>query len=91
MKIIVIGCTHAGTTAVRNLARLYPQATITVYERNNNVSFLSCGIALHIGGIVKEADDLFYSSPEELESLGANMNLEHDVLKVDPDKKNDTC
>ncbi|GAF13311.1 NADH dehydrogenase [Bacillus sp. JCM 19046] len=87
MKIIVIGCTHAGTTAVRNLARLYPQATITVYERNNNVSFLSCGIALHIGGVVKEADDLFYSSPEELESLGANMNLEHDVLKVDPDKK----
>lgn len=87
MNIIVIGCTHAGTTAVRNLTHLYPEANITVYERNNNVSFLSCGIALHVGGVVKKAEDLFYSSPAELEALGATMKLQHDVLDVDPDQK----
>ncbi len=33
MKIAVIGCTHAGTAAILNIAGLYPEAEITVYER----------------------------------------------------------
>ncbi|MEW9124965.1 MAG: NADH oxidase, partial [Thermotaleaceae bacterium] len=54
MKIAVIGCTHAGTAAIINSAKLYPDAEITVYERNDNISFLSCGIALYVGGVVKD-------------------------------------
>lgn len=53
MKVAVIGCTHAGTSAIVNTAKLYPEAQITVYERNDNISFLSCGIALYVGGVVK--------------------------------------
>jgi NADPH-dependent 2,4-dienoyl-CoA reductase/sulfur reductase-like enzyme len=87
MKIIVIGCTHAGTTAVKNLIRLHPDADITVYERNDTVSFLSCGIALHVGGVVEHAEDLFYSSPQELAALGANMHVLHDVINVDNENK----
>lgn len=87
MKIIVIGCTHAGTQTVKNLLRLHPEADITVYERNDNVSFLSCGIALNVGGVVKNAEDLFYSSPEELEALGATMHVHHNVLSINRQAK----
>ena len=45
MKVIVIGCTHAGTSAVKNILKENPGVDVTVYERNDNVSFLSCGIA----------------------------------------------
>ncbi|GGD82149.1 FAD-dependent oxidoreductase [Paenibacillus nasutitermitis] len=83
MKIIVIGCTHAGTAAVTQMARLYPEASITVYERNDNISFLSCGIALHVGGIVKDAEQLFYANPEQLAGLGVDTRMRHDVLAVD--------
>lgn len=83
MKLVVIGCTHAGTAAVTQMARLYPDAEITVYERNDNVSFLSCGIALHVGGVVQDAGQLFYSSPERLAELGVRMKMRHDVLSVD--------
>ena len=86
MKIVVIGCTHAGTAAVTQMAKLYPEAQITVYERNNNVSFLSCGIALHVGGVVQDAGQLFYSSPEKLTELGVRMKMRHDVLAVDTAK-----
>jgi len=86
MKIVVIGCTHAGTAAVTQMARLYPEAQITVYERNDNVSFLSCGIALHVGGVVQDAGQLFYSSPEKLTELGVRMKMRHDVLAVDTAK-----
>lgn len=83
MKVAVIGCTHAGTAAVKELTSQHEQLDITVYERNDNVSFLSCGIALHVGGVVEHAESLFYSSPDELAELGADMRLKHDVLEID--------
>ena len=83
MKVAVVGCTHAGTAAVTNIARRYPEASITVYERNDNVSFLSCGIALYVGGVVKDPQGLFYSSPEKLEEMGVTMKMKHEVLQID--------
>ena len=41
MKVIVIGCTHAGTLAVVNLKEVYPDSEVVVYEKNDNISFLS--------------------------------------------------
>lgn len=87
MKVVVIGCTHAGTAAIVNTAKLYPDAEITVYERNNNISFLSCGIALYVGGVVKDPAGLFYSSPEALRDLGVVAKMEHDVLSVNLEGK----
>ncbi|WP_416353484.1 FAD-dependent oxidoreductase [Agrilactobacillus fermenti] len=87
MKVIVIGCTHAGTAAVTQIYKTDPEAQVTVYERNDNVSFLSCGIALHLEGVVKDPQGLFYSSPEQLAELGANVQMKHDVLAVDTDAK----
>ncbi|MBM7587059.1 NADPH-dependent 2,4-dienoyl-CoA reductase/sulfur reductase-like enzyme [Bacillus pakistanensis] len=87
MKIVVIGCTHAGTAAVKNMAELYPEATITVYEKNDNVSFLSCGIALYVGGVAKDPNQLFYSSPEELAKQGIQMNMKHEVLNINTKHK----
>lgn len=87
MKVIVIGCTHAGTAAIINTAKLYKNAQITVYERNDNISFLSCGIALYVGGVIKDPQGLFYSSPEALLELGVLTKMNHDVLEVDVDQK----
>lgn len=83
MKVIVIGCTHAGTAAVKTILADHPDAQVKVYERNDNVSFLSCGIALYVGGVIKDPQGLFYSSPEELKKLGADVHMQHDVLEVD--------
>jgi NADPH-dependent 2,4-dienoyl-CoA reductase/sulfur reductase-like enzyme len=87
MKIAVIGCTHAGTAAISNMIKLYPDAKINVYEKNDNISFLSCGIALHVSGIVKDPNGLFYATPEELTELGVNMFIKHEVMDIDVEKK----
>ena len=91
MKVGVVGCTHAGTAAVKNILTNHPDAEVTVFERNDNVSFLSCGIALYVGGVVKDPAGLFYSNPEELASLGAKVNMEHDVTNIDTDTKKVTA
>ena len=87
MKIIVVGCTHAGTAAVVNLKELYPECDITIYEKNDNISFLSCGIALNVGKVIKDTDSLFYNSPEKLAESGVVTNMKHEVLDIDFDKK----
>ncbi|MGM0239595.1 FAD-dependent oxidoreductase [Enterococcus sp. AZ103] len=91
MKVVVVGCTHAGTAAVKSILENHPEAEVTVFERNDNISFLSCGIALYVGGVVKDPAGLFYSNPEELASLGATVHMEHDVTKVDTDAKTVTA
>lgn len=87
MKVIVVGCTHAGTAAVKTMLEKHEDLEVTVYERNDNVSFLSCGIALYIGEVIEEPESLFYSNPLELKELGANVNMEHDVLDIDTKAK----
>ena len=81
MKVVVLGCTHAGTAAVLNTVALHRDAQVTVYERNDNISFLSCGIALHVQGVVKDPAGLFYCSPEKLAELGVKTCMKHEVTE----------
>ncbi|MEG2289789.1 MAG: FAD-dependent oxidoreductase [Clostridium sp.] len=87
MKIAVVGCTHAGTAVIVNVKELYPDSEIIVYERNDNVSFLSCGIALSVSNIVSEPEKLFYNSPEKLSNMGISMRMNYDVTNIDIDGK----
>ncbi|MDF2942475.1 MAG: dehydrogenase [Herbinix sp.] len=83
MRVVVIGCTHAGTSAVKTILRENPKTEVIVFERNDNISFLSCGIALYVGGVVKDAAGLFYSNPEELQQMGATIKIKHNVKSID--------
>ena len=87
MKVAIIGCTHAGTFSAQQILTEHPDYDVTVYEHNDNLSFLSCGIALWVGNHVSDPKKMFYSSPEALSKLGAHIKMEHDVLDVDTDKK----
>ena len=87
MKVVVIGCTHAGTAFVVNAKKKYPDCNIVVYEKNDNVSFLSCGIALGVSKVVTEPEKLFYNSPQNLTGMGIDMRMNHEVIDVDVDNK----
>ena len=85
MKVVVVGCTHAGTAAVRELLMRHPETEVDVFERREDISFLSCGIALYLEGTVGRLEDMFYATPASLEALGPNVHvhLKHDVLSID--------
>ncbi len=91
MKVIVVGCTQAGTAAVEQILQEHPDTEITIYERDDNISFLSCGIALYLGKKVKHLEDMFYASPKDLEKLGAKVHMKYDVLKIDSKNKTVMC
>lgn len=82
MKIIIIGINHAGTSALRTLLAQNKAHEIVAYDRNNNISFLGCGIALVVGGTVKNINDLFYCTPVLLEKHGAKVRMNHEIIAI---------
>lgn len=87
MKVIIVGCTHAGTITAAQILQNHPETEVTIYERNDNVSFLSCGIAVYLSGDVGDPDAMFYSSPEQLAAMGATVHMQHNVTDIDPKTK----
>ena len=39
MKIVIVGCTHAGTAAAAQILKSHPEATVRIYERDDNISW----------------------------------------------------
>lgn len=83
MKVAVIGSTHAGVYAAQSIKQEQPTAEVHVFERHDNVSFLSCGIALWVGDQVSDPARMFYASPESLMELGITMHMQTNVVAVD--------
>lgn len=87
MKVMIIGSTHAGTAAAREILTRHPETAVTIYERNDNVSFVSSGIYLYLTGVIQHLEDMFYTSPADLKQLGAQVKTRHNVLRIDTDHK----
>ena len=86
-KIVVVGANHAGTAAVRTILDKNAGHEVVIYDRNSNISFLGCGMALWIGNQISKPDGLFYASKEEFESKGAKVYMETAVERVDFENK----
>ena len=86
-KIVFVGANHAGTAAINTVLDNYKDSEVVVFDRNSNISFLGCGMALWIGNVIDSPDGLFYSSKEKMEAKGAKVNMETEVLDVDFDNK----
>ncbi|CAM3395189.1 H2O-forming NADH oxidase [Pseudostreptobacillus hongkongensis] len=87
MKVVVVGANHAGTATINTILSNYPGTEVTVFDKNSNISFLGCGMALWIGNQIDGAEGLFYSNKEKLESAGAKVYMQTEVTGVDLDKK----
>lgn len=86
-KIIVVGANHAGTSAIRTILNSGHNHELTIYDRNSNISFLGCGMALWIGNQISKPDGLFYASKEEFEKNGAKVYMNANVHDIDFDNK----
>lgn len=87
MKIVVVGANHAGTACINTMLDNYKGNEVVVFDRNSNISFLGCGMALWIGGQIAGPEGLFYSSKEKLEAKGAKIHMETNVTNIDFDRK----
>lgn len=82
-KIVVVGANHAGTAAVNTLLSTCPENEVVVFDKNDNISFLGCGMALWIGKQIASSEGLFYSNKDKLQQLGAKVHMETEIKSID--------
>ena len=82
-KIVFVGANHAGTAAINTVLDNYKDNEVVIFDRNSNISFLGCGMALWIGRVIDGPEGLFYSSKEEMERKGATVHMETEISNID--------
>lgn len=86
-KIVVVGANHAGTAAINTILDTYKDQEVVVFDSNDNISFLGCGMALWIGKQIDGPEGLFYSNQETLTKKGAKIFMETSVERIDYQNK----
>lgn len=83
MKIVIVGGVAAGMSAAARARRLSEMAEIVVLERSHYVSFANCGLPYHIGGDIKDRDQLLLQTPQTLaETLNLDVRTGHEVITI---------
>lgn len=91
MKIIIIGGVAGGATAAARLRRLDEKAEIVLFEKDAYVSYANCGLPYHIGGTIKERDELFLQTPEGFKSrFEIDVRIKSEVVAIDTARKSVT-
>lgn len=87
-KVVIIGANHAGTHSILEIANKYREThEVVAYDKNDNISFLGCGMALWIGGVIESGEELFYATPEKLKELGVGIHMKHEFKNVNYEEK----
>ncbi|WP_035054981.1 FAD-dependent oxidoreductase [Carnobacterium pleistocenium] len=87
-KILIIGGVAGGATAATRLRRLNEEDNIILFEKGEYISFANCGLPYHIGGEIKERDNLLLQTVEGMEQQYAlDIRNFSEVTKIDPAKK----
>lgn len=84
MKVVIIGGVAAGMSTAARARRLSETAEIVVLERGKHVSFANCGLPYHIGGVIRDRDQLLLQTPQSLKnSLNLDVRVGHEAVKID--------
>lgn len=87
-KLVVVGGDAAGMSAASKAKRENPDLDVTVFEKQEYVSFGLCGLPYYISGKVEELDDLIAVDPEEFqEKRNIDVRTNHEVLDINPEEK----
>ncbi|QIZ77988.1 CoA-disulfide reductase [Ferrimonas lipolytica] len=83
MNIVIIGAEAAGMSAAAKARRSAKDATITVFEQSQVVSFGACGLPYFVGGFFDQPSYMAERSVEQFQASGIDLRTGHQVLKID--------
>ncbi|MEG0286638.1 MAG: FAD-dependent oxidoreductase [Vagococcus sp.] len=87
-KVLIIGGVAGGATAATRLRRLNEDTEIILFEKGEYISFANCGLPYHVGGVIKERDDLLLQTVEGMkEQYNIDIRNYSEVTKIDGVKK----
>ncbi|MBS4031442.1 MAG: CoA-disulfide reductase [Clostridiales bacterium] len=87
--LIVVGGVAAGMSAASKARRLKPDLPIIVYEKSGFVSYGACGMPYYLSDVIPDHNKMVIRSPEYFrDKQNINVLTHHEVVAIDPSKKN---
>ncbi len=92
--VVIIGGVACGPKTAATLARRLPQATITVFQRESNISYGTCGLPYFASGDINGFEDLTktsYDVPRTPDffsrSKGFDVFTDTEIIAIDRERK----
>lgn len=90
-KIVIIGGVAGGATAATRLRRLNETDKIVLFEKGEYISFANCGLPYHVGGVIKERENLLLQTVDGInQQYGLDVRNFSEVLEINPQSKSVT-
>ena len=90
-KIVIIGGVAGGATAATRLRRLNEEDKIILFEKGEYISFANCGLPYHVGGVIKERENLLLQTVDGMnQQYGLDVRNFSEVLEINPQSKSVT-
>ncbi|AOQ20017.1 pyridine nucleotide-disulfide oxidoreductase [Streptococcus agalactiae] len=90
-KIVIIGGVAGGATAATRLRRLNETDKIVLFEKGEYISFANCGLPYHVGGVIKERENLLLQTVDGMnQQYGLDVRNFSEVLEINPQSKSVT-
>jgi len=87
-KVLIVGGVAGGASCAARLRRLDESAEIIMFERGEYISFANCGLPYHIGGTIKDRDELLLQTPESFNArFGVDVRINSEVVSIDRENK----
>ena len=87
-RILIIGGVTGGASAAARIRRLDADASITIFERGEHVSFSNCSLPYYLSRTVEEADYLLVMTPEGFrDSYDIEVRTNSEVLAIDRESR----
>lgn len=87
MDIVIIGGIAAGMSAAYKAIRSHKNINITVFEKEDYISFGACGLPYYLGEQFDDSNKMFSRTPEHAINAGIDLRLKHEVLSIDYQNK----
>lgn len=87
MRIVVIGGIAAGMSAAAKAQRLNKEASLTVYEKTDIVSWGACGLPYYVGDFYSSPTDMIARPIEKFIESGLDIKIKHEVIEIDTENK----
>ncbi|MCU0290433.1 MAG: FAD-dependent oxidoreductase [Thermoanaerobaculaceae bacterium] len=88
MKVIIIGGVAGGASCAARLRRLDDRAEILIVERGPYVSYASCGLPYHVGGVIEKDTSLLLANEQTFRSVFAiDVRTHCEATEVAPTEK----
>ncbi len=83
-RVLVVGGVAGGASAAARVRRLDANASITIFERGEHVSFSNCSLPYFLSRTVEESDYLVMMTPESFKaSYDIDVRVHSEVVLID--------